>query len=84
VVLGLKVKFENITLLSLNLLRVELVVAGGSDLDGLGGGEVSHSSRGEQSLERKHVDCRSCARLWSSERCGEYEHDFEAKKLVVD
>lgn len=38
VVLGLEVELEDITLLSLNLLRVELVITGSSDLDGLGTG----------------------------------------------
>jgi hypothetical protein len=36
VVLGLEVEFQNIALLSLNLLGVELVIACGSDLDSLG------------------------------------------------
>jgi hypothetical protein len=56
VVLRLKVEFEDIALLSFDLLRVELVVAGGCNLNSLGGGQVSHSGRGEQSLERRHFD----------------------------
>lgn len=55
-VLGLKVEFEDIALLSLDLLGVELIIASGRDLDGFGGGQVSHGSRGEQSLERRHIN----------------------------
>ncbi|KAI6769184.1 hypothetical protein HG531_010288 [Fusarium graminearum] len=39
VVLGLKVEFEDIALLSLDLLGVELIIASGRDLDGFGGGQ---------------------------------------------
>lgn len=56
VVLGLKVKFDNVALLSLDLIGVELVVAGGGDLDGLGAGEAGQSSRSEEGLERRHAD----------------------------
>lgn len=41
-VLWLKMEFDNIILLSFDRLRVELVVAGSCDLDGLGRGKVSH------------------------------------------
>lgn len=43
VVLGLEVEFEDITLLSLNLLRVELVIAGSCDFNSLGAGQVSQN-----------------------------------------
>jgi hypothetical protein len=56
VVLGLEVEFDNIALLSLDLIGLELVVAGGGDLDGLGTGEAGQSSRSEDGLERGHDD----------------------------
>ena len=56
VVLGLEVEFNNITLLSLDLIGLELVVAGGGDLDGLGAGEAGQGSRSEDGLERGHDD----------------------------